>query len=295
MGRPLKIQKYASGWNSSSVATGGPGTTTSGSNVVTYNQPVAEDVGYPNFNSLTNPVVNTADTLNGTQFLGVVGGNSSAATSATFPRVKVRVFITGGAEADGYIIRQKGAHKYLVGDSTSRTALVAGYAYVITVIGDTDWPAYGAPANGPGGINQVGQIFTATSALANTGTGRVNLVGVCVLTSDLTPTAGLMSISYFNTTDSSEVAVSRLTNKFLQSWTNFANAAGTSLTTYADDGNNLGVVNYSGEPTFVANFFTDEGTVQKSGADDATYQASTGVFFNSTGGAPLAIVENATS
>ncbi len=292
MGRPLKIQKYASGWNSSSVATGGPGTTTSGSGVVTYNQPVDVDQGYPNFGSLTNPVYNTPDTLTSSQFVGVVGGVPSAATSATYPRVKIRVFITGFAEEDGYIIRQKGAHKYLVGGTTARTALVAGYAYRITVIGDTDWAAYGAPANGPGGINQVGQIFTATAALANTGTGRVNAVGVCVLTSDLSPTAGLMSISYFND-DSTEQAISRLTNKYLQAWTNFANAAGTSLTTYADDGNNLGVVNYSNEPTLLANFFTDEGGLTKSGADVATagVTVSSGTFFDASGLTDLAMVE----
>ena len=102
MGRPLKIQKI--------ISTGNPGV----------------DNGYPNFGSLTAPVVNSADTLNSNQFLGVVGGSNTVDT-ATFPTVKCRVFITGiAAEEDGYILRQKGAHKYLVGGTTARTALIAG-------------------------------------------------------------------------------------------------------------------------------------------------------------------------
>ena len=265
MGRPLKIQ--------------------------TTNNSVATDVGYPNFGSLTNPVKTTADPsiLNDTQFFGVVGGASNASTSATFPRVKVRVFVTGGAEADGYIIRQKGSAKYLVGDSTSRTAVVAGLAYRITTVGNTTWSTAGA-------TGVVGEIFTATGAIGNTGTGRVNLVGVCVLTSDLSPTAGLMSISYF-LDDSTELAVSKLTNKWVRNWTGMVNAAGTSITTYADAGNNLGAVDYSPTDVYIANFFTDEGTAQKSGADldtNGTAQ-STGTLFSSTGGVQPAIVENSTS
>ena len=275
MGRPLKIQKLGTAQGVTYP------TSTS------FNQPAASvpvDQGFPNFDSLEVPVVNSPPTLNGTQFLGVVGGASSSATTTTFPRVKVRVFITGFAEEDGYIIRQKGSHKYLVGGTTARTALVSGSAYRITVVGDTDWASYGVI-----GTAAVGTIFTATAALGNTGTGRVNAVGVCVLTSDLSPTAGLMSISYFNTNDSTEVAISKLTNKWLLNWTNFANAAGTSLTTYDDGGSNAGVVNYSGEGQYVANFFTDEGTVTKSGSN------LTGTSIVQNGTAELAIVENYTS
>ena len=264
MGRPLKIQKV--------ISTGNPGV----------------DNGFPNFGSLVDPVYNSANTLNADQFLGVVGGSNTVDT-ATYPTVKVRVFIAGFAEEDGYIIRQKGSHKYLVGGTTNRTALVAGYAYRITTVGNTAWQSYGAPA-GAG----VGDIFTATAALGNTGTGRVNAVGQCVLTSDLSPESGLMSISYF-LNDSTEVAVSKLTNKFVTNWTNFKNAAGTSLTTYADGGNNAGVVNYVGEGSYVANFFTDEGTVTKSGAEADTTGASvsgSGSLFNSSGLSSLAIVEN---
>lgn len=247
------------------------------------------DIGYPNFGSLVDPVYNSANTLNSTEFLGVVGG-SNTVDSATYPTVKVRVYITGQAEADGYIIRQKGSHKYLVGSTTSVADedLVVGQSYVITSLGTTNWQACGAPVGAA-----VGSIFTCT-ADAGAGTGTANQVGVCVLTSDLSPTEGLMSISYF-LNDSTEVAVSKLTNKFLSNWTNFKNAAGTSLTSYADGGNNAGVVNYVGEGSYVANFFTDEGTVTKSGAEADTTGASvsgSGSLFNSSGLSSLAIVEN---
>ena len=90
MGRPLKIKK----------------TTT-------------VDIGFNAWDQLTNPVYN--DTFNSDQFLGVVGGDDSAGTLATaaYPVVKCRVRIAGFSEADGYIIRQKGATKYLVSDGTN--------------------------------------------------------------------------------------------------------------------------------------------------------------------------------
>jgi len=54
---------------------------------------------------------NWVDTYN----IGVVGGN----TSLTGAQIKVRVKIGSASEADGYIIRQKGATKYLVTDGTN--------------------------------------------------------------------------------------------------------------------------------------------------------------------------------
>jgi hypothetical protein len=186
------------------------------------------------------------------------------------------VFVTGFAEADGQIIRQKGSHKFLVADITSRTALVANQAYRITIVGDTDWASYGAPDA------QIGTIFTATAALANTGTGRVNAVGICVLTSDLSPTAGNMSISYFSN-DSVETPISKLTNKFLQ---NFAGGATGGNADTGDVWNYAQVVN---DVEFAANFFSDEGVTAKSGAEVDTW-AGTGQL--STGNLDLAIVEN---
>jgi hypothetical protein len=271
MGRPLKIQKYG-------TAQG----ITNGANGV-LNQPAAAvpvDQGYPNFGSLTDPVYNSADTLNSTQFYGVVGGAKSSALSATYPIVKCEVNITSSSsgQTPGVILRQKGSHKYLVATTASidPTNAVAGVALRITALGDTEWQSMGAPVGA-----SVGTIFTTVTASPPGTSGTAQEVGVCVLTSDLTPAAGLMSISYF-TGDSTEVAISKLTNKYLLNWATFQNAAGSSLTTYADTGNNIGPVVYSGEGQYLTNFFTDEGTATKSGSED-----------NST--LSIAIVENYTS
>ena len=52
------------------------------------------------------------------EYYGVVGGNTALST-ANHPTIKVRVKISTNAEADGYIIRQKGSKKYLVTDGTN--------------------------------------------------------------------------------------------------------------------------------------------------------------------------------
>jgi hypothetical protein len=265
MGRPLKIKKITeSAYNSSTGAN--PGV----------------DIGFNALSSLINPVPpsTVSDWTSGTDYLGVVGGTQPpTVATASYPIVKCRVFVDGFAEADGNIIRQKGAHKFLVADTTSRTALVQGKAYRITVVGDTDWASYGAPNA------QIGTIFTATAALGNTGTGRVNAVGICVLTSDLSPTAGNMSISYFSN-DSTETAISKLTNKFLQ---NFAGGATGGNADTGDVWNYAQVVN---DVEFAANFFSDEGVTAKSGAEVATWVGTSQL---STGDLDLAIVENYTS
>jgi hypothetical protein len=196
--------------------------------------------------------------------------------STNYPIVKCRVFVTGFAEADGQIIRQKGAHKFLVADVTNRTALIAGKAYRITIVGNTDWASYGAPNA------QIGTIFTATAALGSTGTGRVNAVGICVLTSDLSPTAGNMSISYFSN-DSTETAISKLTNKFLQ------NFAGGATGGNADTGEVWNYAQVVNDVEFAANFFSDEGTTAKSGAEVDTWAGTSQL---SSGNLDLAIVEN---
>jgi hypothetical protein len=256
MGRPLKIKKI--------IETGGAG----------------KDIGFNGLLTLTNPVTPSAVFDTDTEYLGVVGGTQPpTVATAAYPIVKVRVFVTGFAEADGFIIRQKGSRKFLVADATARTALVSGRAYRITVVGDTDWAAYGAPSA------QIGTIFTATSALADTGTGRVNAVGTCVLVNDLTPAAGNMSISYFSN-DSTETAISKLTNKFLQ------NFAGGGTGGSADTGDVWAASATVNNVEFAANFFSDEGVTAKSGADVATW-ASTSQL--NTGNLDLAIVENYTS
>ena len=243
MGRPLKIKKITeASYNSSTGAN--PGV----------------DIGFNAFDQLTNPALPTGGAMNTTQFLGVVGGTQPpTVATAAYPIVKVRVFVTGFAEADGFIIRQKGARKFLVADATSRTALVSGQAYRITVVGNTDWASYGAPSA------QIGTIFTATSALADTGTGEVNAVGTCVLTSDLSPTAGNMSISFFaGTSDSTEQAISKLTNKFLYDFT------GGETGGSADTGDVWNPTQVIQNVRFDANFFSDEGYEIKSGTTGET-------------------------
>jgi hypothetical protein len=261
MGRPLKIKKVSeASYNSTTGAN--PGT----------------DIGFNALAGLIAPVLPSPVFDSSTEYLGVVGGSNTVDT-ATYPTVKCRVFITGFAEEDGYIIRQKGSHKYLVGGTTDRTALVSGSAYRITTVGDTAWTNYGATGN-----PQVGDIFTATAALADTGTGRVNAVGQCVLTSDLSPTAGNMSISYFSN-DSTETAISKLTNKFLQ------NFAGGATGGNADTGDVWAATDTVDNVAFAANFFSDEGTTAKSGAEVDTW-GTNGSEQLSTGALDLAIVEN---
>ena len=110
MGRALKIQKYGT---SQGITYGDNGA---------VNQPaaaVAVDEGFPNFGSLTDPVYNSAGTLSASDFLGVVGGLSTSATSATYPIIlpQVNISTADGSSTgagNGRIIRQKGAHKFLV-------------------------------------------------------------------------------------------------------------------------------------------------------------------------------------
>jgi hypothetical protein len=252
MGRPLKIKKTTTG-----------------------------DIGFNALASLTNPVLPSPVWDSATEYLGVVGGSNTVDT-ANYPTVKCRVFVTGiAAEEDGYIIRQKGAHKFLVGGTTARTALVSGVAYIITVVGNTDWNAYGVS-----GTAAVGTTFTATSALADTGTGRVNAVGVCVLSSaaDDALTAGNMNITY-SVGDSAATNVSKLTNKFLQ------NFAGGATGGSANTGDVWAAADTIDNVAYVANFFTDEGTMVKSGAEVTTWGAN-GSEQNAGGTLDLGIVEN---
>jgi hypothetical protein len=259
MGRPLKIQKISTGSGNGGAS-------------------VSVDLAYPNFASLTNPVVNSSNTLNGTQFLGVVGGAAPTdVPSATFPRIDVIVNIaapsgTGIGVAAGYIIRQKGSRKYLVGDATGVNdgSFVVGQAYQISTVGTTtNWVAAGAPSN-----YGLGTVFTATS-VGGAGDGAANSVGVCVLDNDVTPAAGLMAITFTESTgDSTATPLSKLTNKFLLDFT------GGSGFTQAEVANDV---------RFAANFFTDEGTVIKSGT---TASANVSGQQNLLG---LGIVDNVTS
>jgi len=278
MGRALKIQKTNIG----------SGTTVSGSPPVTaYNQNVLTDAGYPNFGSLTDPVYNSpVQTLDDTQFLGVVGGIFTTSTpSATYPEIYCLVNITlanGTATYDlanqygGRIIRQKGSHKFLVAYTYASTAdedMIVGQAYQIAALGTTNWQACGAP-NGAA----VGDIFTVTAI--GSGTGTAYPVGQCVLSNTATPTAGNMSISY-SVGDSSAVYASYITNKWVRDWN------GMTYGNYSNS--NFGPNIQSNENYYVANFFTDEGNVTVSGSE------LTGTSAVQNGTVQLAQIANVTS
>ena len=234
MGRALKIQKT--------------------------NNSILTDAGYPNFGSLTNPVVNSDDTLSAADYLGVVGGSPATSTAtATNPEIAavVNISLADGTDTTagaGRIIRQKGSHKFLVAYTASTTAdesLITGQAYQIASAGSTNWAAIGAPTNA-----SAGDIFTATGV--GSGTGTAYPVGQCVLENSATPGAGFMSIEY-SVGDSSAVYASYITNKWVRDWN------GMTYGNYSDS--NTGVNVQSSENYYVTNFFTDEGTVTWSGAE----------------------------
>lgn len=228
MGRPLKIQKYSNS--------------------------VGQDVGFPNFGSLTDPVYNAnPQTLSASDYLGVVGGLRTAATSATNPVVKVIVNIENSftGQDDGVILRQKGSHKYLVATNTAidPANAVAGVSVRVAVLGNTDWVSMGAPIG-----TAVGTVFRVTAAATAGTTGTCQEVGQCVLANDATPAAGYMAIG-FSVGDSTITYASKLTNKWILDWTGGSDYAAASVT---------------GDARYAADFFTDEGTVIKSGTNGTT-------------------------
>jgi hypothetical protein len=93
-----------------------------------------------------------------------------------------------------------------------------------------------------------------------------------------------MSISYFSN-DSTETAISKLTNKFLQ------NFAGGAVGGNADTGDVWSATAAVDNVAFAANFFSDEGTTAKSGAEVDTW-GTNGSEQLATGALDLAIVEN---
>jgi hypothetical protein len=72
----------------------------------------------------------------GGQYYGVVGGTDTLSTY-DHPVLKVRVKIGGNSEADGYIIRQKGASKYLVSDGSNEGVCVLANTADSSLANDT--------------------------------------------------------------------------------------------------------------------------------------------------------------
>lgn len=266
MGRPLKIQKY-------SLATG--------STATAYGTPVPIDQAYPPFSELEVPVPPIGASVS-VPWTGVVGGEPNPGTSAMYPIVLVTVNIelpdgTGAGAHTGYIIRQKGARKYLVVDYTTvnATAMVVGGMYQILSVGTTNFSTCGANPT-----YQVGDIFTATSV--PTGTGTVNLVGICVLSDTPTPTVGNMSIGMLEPGSTLQY-VSKLTNKFAYDFT------GGETGGNADTGNVWDYEQVQNNVRYAANFFADDGYEVKSGTSGA---ANTPTQQNQLG---MALIDNDTT
>ena len=253
MGRALKIGKYGPAQGITINANG------------TSNQPAAAvlvDVGYPNFGSLTDPVYNSANTLSSADYLGVVGGYQQGQISATNPAVDCTVNIvrndgTSTGSGDGRLLRQKGAHKFLVAKAADiqDEDIVAGNTYMINDPSGTNWTQFGAGPNAA-----TGDIFTAkiNGSAAVVDNGTVWDVGQCVLSNTGSPAAGYMSIE-FSVGDSAAVYASYITNKWIRDW------SGMTYDSYSPS--NSGVNVQSGENFYPVNFFTDEGTVTWSGAE----------------------------
>lgn len=251
MGRALKIKKTNIG----------AGTTVAGTPPVTsYNQNVLTDAGYPNFGSLTNPVYNSASSLTATDYIGVVGGSPATSTAtATNPEIAAVVNIaladgTSTGAGAGRIVRQKGAHKFLVAATASQVSagsFIVGQAYQIVDPSDTSWTSIGGPATAA-----AGDIFTATGV--GSGSGTAYAVGQCILQNTGSPDAGYMSIA-FSVGDSTDVYASYITNKWIRDWT------GMTYDSYSNS--NVGSNIQTGENFYPVNFFTDEGTVTWSGAE----------------------------
>ena len=156
---------------------------------------------------------------------GVTGGN----TGQTGNQVLARVKIGTQTEANGYIIRQKGKNKFLVGSVTAiqDEDIAVGASYVITDTSNTDWTFFGLTnaANG--------QIFTSSvSGAGLTTNGVVNRVGVCTLvnvaTNSLVADTMTVECTFAN---AAQFKAKTLSNHFV---TNFSDVK--YLAAYAADG-----------------------------------------------------------
>ena len=277
MGRPLKIQKQSTGSGNGGAS-------------------VLVDAGYPPFTSPTSidlPTVVLPTPTTTSNFMGVVGGDYTLSSpSPTYPVVEVQVNIAlpsgvGQGAANGRIIRQKGARKFLVASSTviQDENLIAGAAYQILALGTTNWQSFGAPV---GAVS--GTIFTATANGTNSGNGTALLVGQCVLKKQAVGslTVGNMSIT-MSIGDSAATYISKLTNKFAQDF-NGGETGGN-----ANTGNVWDPAQVINDIAYAANFFEDGEQFVKSGADLPTWAASNGSDQNSNGTLTTAVVENYTS
>jgi hypothetical protein len=237
MGRSLKIQKTNNG--------------------------VPTDVAYPPFSALTDADTGSGTGLTTDQFLGVVGGPPLTSNpTTTYPEVspQANVLLADGTNTGAglaRILRQKGAHKFLVASVANTVAdgsFIAGQAYMIYNYGNTNWVGLGATAS-----VAAGDVFTANGAGSGSGTGNAWPVGQCVLQNSATPDAGYMSVGYTFNAGNVTTYASYITNKWVRDWNGM---------TYGNYSNtNLGENIYADEDYYITNFFSNTGTVTMSGAD----------------------------
>jgi hypothetical protein len=144
--------------------------------------------------------------------IGGVGGAYTDPLRQIKAHAKVDSYPVGPAE----IIRQKGAHKFLVaalGTTIQDENIVLGNEYRISFLGTTNWQALGA---GPGAT--VGDVFTAIKSGAGlTTTGQVNPVATCTLVNTGSPSHNEMYIGV--NTSSGYFYASRITNKWVYDFT----------------------------------------------------------------------------
>ena len=172
-----------------------------------------QDAGFNNPGALIGMTTTPANEL----FYGVVGGNIST-SDYTFPVTTTRVFPSGGSittEAEGFIVRQKGASKYLVSrldaSAIDPANAVVGTIVRIVSVGDTDWNAMGM--SGDGFVTN-GAIFTVEAASAAGSSGTIAECGTCSLVNvnDAALSAGDMTVT-FTAADSSAVRLKRFSNR----------------------------------------------------------------------------------
>jgi hypothetical protein len=176
------------------------------------------NIGFNDFGNVEVPVIPTGMTT--TEFLGVVGGANAGIATSAYPVVDIYANVNGQA-GNGYIIRQKGASKYLAtpNNTVSAGSLTVGFSYVIKALGNTNWAAVGAAPNAA-----VGDVFVCTAA--GSGSGTASDVGQVLLVNSGSPQAGQASISF--NTGAGNVYASKMTNKYVWDYS-------TPATRYAAD------------------------------------------------------------
>jgi hypothetical protein len=153
---------------------------------------------------------------NGVQVFGTYVGAAEGIRAESF---------FGSNQNDVYIIKQKGARRYLVADvsAVNDEDIVAGSSYVIASLGTTDWAALGCP-----GTAFVGKVFRAKIAGSGlTTTGTAQIVQVAKIVNAEPAAAGEMRLRGFLNGDPAQPITLRKLNK--RTATSFAGARYTWL------------------------------------------------------------------